>query len=173
MINNENITQKLITTSSDFQIVYECKNEETLNNNCNFLNIENETEIMNIIQENIQSLFDQEEGKSQVIKGGNDIIYQLTNGKNEKELLQGDFLNNQNLNVKPSEKNVQYEIFEPYNYTKLNLSICNEEKVNIYFPLILSEETRNTYENMKKLGYNMFNINDPFYQDLSIFFLSS
>ena len=198
LINNENITQKLITTSSDFQIVYECKNEETLNNNCNFLNIENETEIMNIIQENIQSLFDQEEGKSQVIKGGNDIIYQLTNGKNEKELLQGDFLNNQNLtildlgkceeklrviynisdndsliylkkdkiNVKPSEKNVQYEIFEPYNYTKLNLSICNEEKVNIYFPLILSEETRNTYENMKKLGYNMFNINDPFYQDL-------
>ena len=48
----------------------------------------------------------------------------------------------------------------------MNLSICNEEKVNIYFPLILSEETRNTYENMKKLGYNMFNINDPFYQDL-------
>ena len=198
LINNENITQRLITTSSNLQIVYECKIEETLNNNCNFLNIEDETEIINIIQENINSLFDSEKGKSQVIKGGNDIIYQLTNGKNEKELLQSDMINNQNLtildlgecenklkikysidnndsliylkkeniNVKASEKDVQYEIFEPHNFTKLNLSICKDEKINIYFPLILSEETKNTYENMKKLGYNMFNINDPFYQDL-------
>ena len=66
----------------------------------------------------------------------------------------------------PSEKGVQYEIYEPYNLTKLNLSICNEEKINLYIPLILSEETKYIYENMKSLGYDMFNINDPFYQDL-------
>ena len=156
MINNKNITQRLIKTISNSEIVYECKNEDSLNNNCNFVNIENETDILNIIEQNMNSLFDPENGKSQVIKGGNDTIFQITNGKNEKELLLGDLSNNQNLtildlgecenilkkeydindtdsliylkkeniNVKASEKDVQYEIFEPYNFTKLNISIC-------------------------------------------------
>ena len=61
---------------------------------------------------------------------------------------------------------MNYEILEPYNFTKLNLSICKELKINIYLPIILSDETKNIYENMKSLGYDMFNINDPFYQDL-------
>ena len=38
--------------------------------------------------------------------------------------------------------------------------------MNIYIPLILSDETKNIYENMKSLGYDMLNINDSFYQDL-------
>ena len=56
-------------------------------------------DILNIIQENINELFDAEKGKSQVINGGKDCIYQVTNGKNEKELLQGNLLNNQNLTI--------------------------------------------------------------------------
>ena len=199
LINNENITQKIITTSSsDSEVIYECKKDDTLNNNCNFLNIKNETEILNIIQENIESLFDPDNGESQVIKGGDDVIYQITNTKNEKDILNyggfnnynltildlGEcedklkneynihdndsliFLKKENINTKSSEKDIQYEIFEPYNFTKLNLSICKEHKVNIYIPLILSDETKNIYENMKLLGYDMFNINDPFYQDI-------
>ena len=196
-INNENITQKIITTSTGSQLIYECKNDDSLNSNCHFLNIKNETEILNIIQQNMNS-FDSENGKSQVIDGGNGIVYQITNPKNEKELLQNKFSSNQNLtildlgkcenklkqefkindndsliflkkentNVKPSEKNVEYEIYEPYNFSKLDLSICKEEKINLYVPLILSDETKNIYENMKSYGYDMFNINDQFYQDL-------
>ena len=153
---------------------------------------------MNIIQKNINLLFDSENGKSQVIKGGNSTIFQLTNTKNEKELLKSYFFNNQNISildlgncenklkkeynvndndfliylkkenidVKSSEKNVLYEIYEPYNFTKLNLSICKEEKISLYIPIILSDDTKDIYENMKSLGYDMFNINDPFYQDL-------
>ena len=86
--------------------------------------------------------------------------------KNEYNINEDDsliYLKKENINVKASEKNVQYEIFHPYNYSKLNLTICEEEK---YFPLVLSDDTRNTYENMKLLGYDMLNINDPFYQDL-------
>ena len=204
LINNENITQKLITTTSNSEIVYECKNQNTLNNNCNFLNIENEIEILDIIQENMNLLIDPDNGKSQVIKGGSNTIFQITNGKNEKELLLDDLSNNQNItildlgecenilkkeygindtdsliylkkeniNVKASEKAVQYEIYEPYNFTKLNLSFCKDKKANLYFPLILSDETRKTYENMKSLGYDMFNINDPFYQDLCTLYTS-
>ena len=196
-INNESITQKIITTSTGSQLIYECKNDDSLNSNCHFLNTKNETEILNIIQQNMNS-FDSENGKSQVIEGGNGIVYQITNPKNEKELLQNKFSSNQNLtildlgkcedklkkefkindndsliflkkentNVKPSEKNVEYEIYEPYNFTKLDLSICKEEKINLYVPLILSDETKNIYESMKSYGYDMYNINDPFYQDL-------
>ena len=100
------------------------------------------------------------------------MIYQITNQKNELELLQGEFLNNHNLsildlgqcettlkkvykidekdsliylkqeniNTKPSEKNIQYEIYEPYNFTKLNLSFCEGNTINLYVKAELSEE---------------------------------
>ena len=37
----------------------------------------------------------------------------------------------------------------------------------------LSEENRKIYEKMKESGYDMFNINDPFYQDICTPFDSS
>ena len=161
IMNNENVYQTIITTSSDSQIIYECRKDDTLNNNCNFLNIQNLTEILNIIEQNINSLIDSENGKSQVFIGGDNIIYQITNAKNEEKLLKNNGLNNQNLsildlgkcedrlkneynihdndsliylkkeniNVKSSEKDIQYEIYEPYNFTKLNLSICKKKKL--------------------------------------------
>ena len=49
LTNNENIAQRYITTSSNSQVLYECKIDDPLNNNCNFIDIKNETEIMNII----------------------------------------------------------------------------------------------------------------------------
>ena len=67
---------------------------------------------------------------------------------------------------KVSEKNVKYDAYNPYNKEKLNLSICEEIPVNIYFPMELSKGTRQIYEQMKNSGYDMFNINDPFYQDI-------
>ena len=99
LINNENITQKIIRTYSGSQIIYECIKDNTLNDNCNFQNIKNETEIFNLIKQNLNSLFDSESGKCQIIKGGDNIIYQITNAKNEKKLIQNNFLNNQNLTV--------------------------------------------------------------------------
>ena len=37
----------------------------------------------------------------------------------------------------------------------------------------LNEENKKIYEQMKELGYDMFNINDPFYQDICISYDSS
>ena len=65
-----------------------------------------------------------------------------------------------------SEKNVQYEIYEPYNKTKLDLSICESALIDLYIPITLSEETQNLYEDLKNNGYDLFNINDSFYQDI-------
>ena len=200
IINNDTIIQKIITTSSQSKVIYKCNITDEINNDCKFLNIQNNTEIINIIKDNINLLYNSESGKSQIIKGENNTIFQITNGKNEKELLESEFLNDQdisiidlgqcelklkneyninendsliylkqeNTNAKASQKNVKYEIFEPYNFTKLNLSICEEDTINIYVKIDLSEETRNTYEYLKSLGYDMLNINDPFYQDICV-----
>ena len=67
---------------------------------------------------------------------------------------------------KASEKNIQYECYEPYNKTKLNISICSKVNINIYVPIELSEETRKMADQMKELGYNMFDRNDKFYNDI-------
>jgi len=67
---------------------------------------------------------------------------------------------------KASEKEIQLEIYEPYNKTKLNLSFCENTNINIYVKAQLSDETKYSYEKLKSLGYDMFNLNDPFYQDI-------
>ena len=157
-----------------------------------------------IIKNNIKSIYDSENGKSQVIQGEDGIIFQVTNAKNELELLQSESVNNQvlsildlgqcemklkneynindndsliylkqeNISSETSEKKIEYEVYEPYNFTKLNLSICDGENINIYVKLHLSEETKAIYENLKSMGFNMFNINDPFYQDICITYKS-
>ena len=69
---------------------------------------------------------------------------------------------------KVSEKNITFEVFEPFNRTKLNLSLCIGIDINIYIKTELNGETIKTYQKLRDLGYNMFNINDPFYQDICI-----
>ena len=61
---------------------------------------------------------------------------------------------------------IQYEVYEPLNKTKLNLSICDNKPINIYTPLKLSEELNNLYHELKMKGYDLFNINSSFYQDI-------
>ena len=63
---------------------------------------------------------------------------------------------------------MQYEIYEPNNKTKLNLSICSNITFDIYTPVILSEKLKNLHEELKKMGYNLFDIKSPFYQDICI-----
>ena len=61
------------------------------------------------------------------------------------------------------ERNIQYEIYEPFNKTKLDLSICQNVSIDIYIPIELSEKTQRLYDSLKQSGYDLFNINDPFY----------
>ena len=76
------------------------------------------------------------------------------------------FLKQEKMTNKTSEKNVQFEVYEPLNKKKLNLPTCSETDINIYVKLELSQEMKNISEQLKKLGYNMFDKNDKFYQDI-------
>ena len=64
-----------------------------------------------------------------------------------------------------SEKNVQFEVYEPFNYTKLDLSVCENKPINVYIQSQLSESSQKLIEELEKLGFDVFNLNSPFYTD--------
>ena len=72
-----------------------------------------------------------------------------------------------------SQKNIQYEVYNPINFEKLNLSICSNEKINIFIPLILSEDKLELHKDLLSYGYDLFNPNDSFYQDICAGYTSS
>ena len=157
-------------------------------------------EILNALEENLFSIYNSEKGKSYIVKGDNNITFQVTDGKNELDLLQKGFLDNQDLSIldlgecetrlkkeyninetlsliyikqentkaKPLDKNIIFEVYEPINFTKLNLSFCTEDTINIYVKMDFSQETKEIYDELKSQGYDMLNINDRFYHDICI-----
>ena len=95
--------------------------------------------------------------------------------KQEYDLYENDsliLLKKEKKTTQPSEKEIQFELYEPYNKTKLNISICENIPINIYVKADLSGEIKYTYEQLKELGYDMFNIDVPFYQDMCTTFKS-
>ena len=185
---------------------YECSNDDQLSRICSIKNTDNNTEIYDIITNQILEDYSPDDEKSQIIEGADGTIFQITTGKNELDLLMnGDSSDNYSLSIidlgecesklkdeynlndndtliyikkekksnKSSEKDIEFEVFEPYNKTKLNLSLCYDTKINVYVKLELSPETEELNEQMKELGYNIFNINDPFYQDICTPYKSS
>ena len=199
VISSNNIELNTYLVENTFKLErYGCVSD-SLKFTCSMMETTNNTEIYNLLLNNILSMYKGDNQKSFVFEGQDDIIFQVTSAEKELELLMNSNLSeNYNLSIidftecekilkekyniaekdslifikqekitdKESEKNIQYECFEPYNKTKLNLSFCSEVSINIYVPLTLSEETKKMAEKMKELGYNMFDINDRFYQDI-------
>ena len=71
-----------------------------------------------------------------------------------------------------TERALQYEVYEPVNKTKLNLSLCDNTTISIYTPVVLSDELQQIYNQLKDMGYDLFDINNAFYQDICIPFKS-
>ena len=65
-----------------------------------------------------------------------------------------------------NEKSIQYEVYLPNSDTKLDLSVCNNTKINIYIPVELDKKTQKLYDSLKEQGYNLFDKNDKFYTDI-------
>ena len=89
--------------------------------------------------------------------------------KRENNISENDsliFIKNEIKSNKVSERNVHIDVYNPNTRDKLNLSLCEEIPINIYLPMELSIGTKQLYDKMKKSGYDLFNINDPFYQDV-------
>ena len=66
-----------------------------------------------------------------------------------------------------AQRNVQYEIYNPNNPSeKLDISVCQNVSIDLYLPITLSEKSQKLYQDLKEYGYDVFDINDPFYQDI-------
>ena len=61
---------------------------------------------------------------------------------------------------------VQYEIYHPYTLIQLNMSYCYNHKITIQTPVNLNNETIALYDIASEFGYNIFDSEDPFYNDI-------
>ena len=165
---------------------------EDLCKNINYTN----KEILNILIPNLIETYPKSNGINIIIKGQEDILFHLTTDKNEKNKINDYSINVEKLSVLDlkgcedilktkndidkndsliifkvekisnniQEKEIQYEIYHPYNKIKLDLSICDSIDLNI--PVVLTEERLDLYNDLQKLGYDILDINDPFYKDI-------
>ena len=73
------------------------------------------------------------------------------------------------LDIKNSSLNatyVQYEIYSPINFRKVSLDICNDIPITVYSPVALDEAQKKLILDLYKSGYNIFDINNLFYNDI-------
>ena len=61
---------------------------------------------------------------------------------------------------------VQYEIFNPHDYSKVSLEICKNVTIVITVPVILENSSLSLISDLEDSGYNAFDINDDFYNDI-------
>ena len=76
------------------------------------------------------------------------------------------------LNIYNREKSLNYELFHPTTYEKLNLSLCEEDKYNVYIPIDLEENVVKEYSNGKKQGHDLFDSEDSFYKEVCVRYTS-
>ena len=69
-------------------------------------------------------------------------------------------------NDKHSFTNVQYEIYDSITGDKINLNECQDMNIDIYVPTVLDNNSLYLFNDLKDNGYNIFNINDTFYNDI-------
>ena len=67
---------------------------------------------------------------------------------------------------------VEYQIINPENGEILDLSLCNNIKIDIYAPVNFSQDYLDLIKQLKKQGYDIFNSEDSFYNDICATFNS-
>ncbi len=61
---------------------------------------------------------------------------------------------------------VLYEIFNPYTLAPIDLSICDKNTISITVPVYLDKNIEEMNDNLISYGYNIFDENDTFYNDI-------
>ena len=71
-----------------------------------------------------------------------------------------------------SATNVLFELYHPITKTKLNMSFCNDVEIKIDIPIQLENNTLDLYDSLLESGYNLFDSNDSFYNDICTVYTS-
>ena len=184
-INEENIRK----------ILYLIYNYNNFNNTENIEETEQPDKtyrlLSHIIQNEIINITPYDED---IILKGSSIIYQITNSNNQKnadknedysiiDLGECEKLIKRNISyeddptpliilkidIKKEEIKsniVKYEVYNPYTKKKIDLEICADIKIKIISPVNLTSEETTIYDDLKNQGYERYNENDSFYQDI-------
>ena len=169
----------------------ECTKEQILENNCKGGKLTN-TQIENIhdiLKKNINNTKNQlietenavfqlstlEEQKNNIkpnissidLGKCETIIKQNTEGLSEDDeliILKTDIIYEDEFNIKSTY--VQYEIYNPYTLEEIDLVICDKSEISISVPVYLNQDIEDMNELLNISGYNLFNQNDSFYNDI-------
>ena len=170
-----------------------CTTNEILNSDC-FLDYSSQETLINTYNL-LFNISKNNNGVNAIIETKDDFIFQLTNTSNEyiqsynkenelssvilgecETLLKKAYNIDDNLSLlilkvekidsKTNAKNVQYEIYHPINKTQLDLSYCSETTIDILIPKRIDNKTLSLFEDLKNKGYDLFNPNDSFYNDI-------
>ena len=179
----------IISSTLNTQI-NKCSNQQILNNNCSEIITD---EQINEIYKELKNLLNNNFTNENIILLTKNVVFQLsTLDEQNKQTLENIFTSNVDIgecekiirkqkNLKEEENLtiikidiksddykatfVQYEIYDP-NKTKVDLSVCKNISIYINTPLYLSHEIESLYESLSESGYNLFNSNDSFYNDI-------
>ena len=172
-----------------------CSVEELLNNKCKMNFITNSN--INNITDNIRNFIKEENltSDTNIIIEGDNTIYQVISSKKMSENENTNIsiidlgecetilLNEYNLtyllilkiDTKLNENSaiiLNYEVYNPITNEKLNLSLCDSVKINTYSKYYPSEESLSKIKKLSESGYDLYNLNDDFYQDICSSFTS-
>ena len=187
----QNITSSIIF-SEDIKTeeIKKCSNDQILDKNCNEI-ITDEQIFM--IHEELKNILNNNYTNESIILLTKNVVFQLsTLDEQRKQTLENILISNvdigecekliriqENLkeeddliilktdikNVKYKATYVQYEIYTP-NKTKVDLKVCQNTSIYINIPIQLSQEIESLYASLNESGYNLFNSNDSFYNDI-------
>ena len=186
-IKEEQTEVKTIETTNEKINNSSCKNDEIISGKCNNSNIENGQ---------LKSLYDDikrriKANSSEIITTEN-VIFQISSlseqkdndnpnissidlGECEKILKNNSGLTEEEdlivykIDIKDKDSGftyVQYEIYNPRNLSLMSLDACKDIPITVNVPVNLDENTQSTYDRLSKSGYNLFNLNDDFYNDI-------
>ena len=186
-ITEETLNEEISQKTQEIEILNEnitCTNEAIINNNCQNIIIGNQQikeihkHLVNEITKNktnviiktknvkfqitpIEDLKQTENNEISTIDLGEceNILKQVTS--NPLKVLKLDYKSDD-----LSSTYVQYEIYDILTGAIIDLIKCKDIPIKISVPKILDEETLTIYNNLSSLGYNLFDSNDSFYNDI-------
>ena len=67
---------------------------------------------------------------------------------------------------------VSFDLYNPFNKIKLNMSYCDNVNITMDIPINLENNIIDIYESLTESGFNLFDSNDPFYNDICSIYTS-
>ena len=188
-INNDNKKEETSNIEkSDPKI---CTNKEIINNECGNGKMSNEQvgEVYTSIKENF--LTEDYNGENTIIETEN-VVIQISTLEEQKnsinpnvstiDLGECENILKEKYNIskdyslivlKTDIKNddlsvtyVQYEIYHPITKKQLDLKYCNDIKITVNVPVNLDDNAILLYDSLSESGYNLFDSEDDFYNDI-------